>query len=161
MSLLDLDERLLALAARMDLVFSPLVDAKEFPADVDVTLVEGAVANEDHLALARRIRASTRVLLAFGDCAVTGNVTALRNALGGALPALERAYRDPADLHAGLPVEPGILPVLLDRVLPLHQAVKVDVWLPGCPPSAEIIGATLEDLLDGRAPDLAGKVRFG
>ncbi|HSN92368.1 MAG TPA: hypothetical protein VLS93_14145 [Anaeromyxobacteraceae bacterium] len=161
MSFLDLDERLLDLARRMDLVFSPLVDAKEFPEGVEVALVEGAVANEDHLALARRIRARTRVLVALGDCAVTGNVTAIRNALGGALPVLERSYRDPADLHAGIPAEPGILPRLLDRVLPLHQVVRVDLWLPGCPPSAEIIGAALEDLLAGRAPDLAGKLRFG
>jgi NAD-reducing hydrogenase small subunit len=161
MSFLDLDERLLDLARRMDLVYSPIVDAKELPEGVDVALVEGAVANEDHLALAHRIRERTRVLVAFGDCAVTGNVTAIRNALGGALPVLERAYRDPADLHAAIPAEPGILPRLLDRVLPLHQVVRVDVWLPGCPPSADVIGATLEDLLSGRTPDLAGKVRFG
>jgi NAD-reducing hydrogenase small subunit len=161
MSFLDLDERLLDLARRMDLVYSPIVDAKEFPDGVDVALVEGAVANEDHVAMARRIRERTRVLVAFGDCAVTGNVTAIRNALGGALPVLERAYRDPADLHAGIPAEPGIVPRLLDRVLPLHQIVKVDVWLPGCPPSADVIGAAIEDLLAGRPPDLAGKVRFG
>ena len=161
MSFLDLDERLLDLGRRMDLVYSPIVDAKEFPEGVDVALVEGAVANEDHVALARRIRERTRVLVAFGDCAVTGNVTAIRNALGGALPVLERAYCDPADLHAGIPAEPGILPRLLDRVLPLHQVVRVDVWLPGCPPSADVIGEALEALLAGRAPDLAGKVRFG
>jgi NAD-reducing hydrogenase small subunit len=161
MSFLDLDERLLALASRMELVWSPLVDAKEYPEGVDLALVEGAVANEDHLALARRIRERTRVLVAFGDCAVTGNVTAIRNALGGALPVLERAYRDPADLHAAIPAEPGIVPPLLDRVLPLHQVVPVDLWLPGCPPSADLIGEALEALLDGRAPDLAGKVRFG
>ena len=161
MSFLDLDERLLDLARRMDLVYSPIVDAKEFPEGVDVALVEGAVANEDHVALARRIRERTRVLVALGDCAVTGNVTAIRNSLGGALPVLERAYLDPADLHAGIPSEPGILPRLLDRVLPLHQVVRVDVWLPGCPPSADVIGEALEALLAGRAPDLAGKVRFG
>jgi NAD-reducing hydrogenase small subunit len=160
MSFLDLDERLLDLARRMDLVFSPLVDAKEFPEGVDVALVEGAVANEDHLALARRIRERARVLVALGDCAVTGNVTAIRNALGGALPVLERAYRDPADLHAGIPADP-VLPRLLDRVLPLHQVVRVDLWLPGCPPAADVIGAVLEDLLAGRTPDLAGKVGFG
>jgi NAD-reducing hydrogenase small subunit len=161
MSLLDLDERLLDLAARMDVVCSPLVDAKEFPEGVDVALVEGAVANEEHLEAARRIRARTRVLVALGDCAVTGNVTAIRNAGGGALPVLERAYRDGADLGARIPDAPGLLPRLLDRVLPLHEVVKVDVWLPGCPPPAALIGAALEDLLSGRVPDLAGKVRFG
>ncbi len=161
MSLLDLDERLLELAARMDLVCSPLVDAKEFPEGVDVALVEGAVANEEHLEAARRIRARTRVLVAMGDCAVTGNVTAMRNALGGALPVLERAYVDLADVAPGVPDAPGILPRLLDRVLPLHEVVRVDAWLPGCPPPAEVLGAALEALLAGRLPDLAGKVRFG
>jgi NAD-reducing hydrogenase small subunit len=161
LSLLDLDERLLDLAARMDLVCSPLVDAKAFPEGVDVALVEGAIANEEHLEAARRIRARSRVLVALGDCAVAGNVTAMRNALGGALPVLERAYRELADVDAGIPAAPGLLPRLLDRVLPLHEAVKVDAWIPGCPPPADLLGAVLEDLLAGRAPDVAGKARFG
>ncbi|BDG05769.1 oxidoreductase [Anaeromyxobacter oryzae] len=161
MSFLDLDERLLDLAARVDLVYGPLVDAKVFPEDVDVTLVEGAVATDEHLRLLRLVRARTRVLVAFGDCAVTGNVTAIRNALGGALPVLDRAYRDPRDLRPGLPEAPGILPRLLDRVLPVHQAVKVDAFLPGCPPHPDLIHDVLEDALAGRAPDLSGRLRFG
>ncbi len=161
MSLLDLDERLLELCARMDLVYSPLLDVKEFPERVDVALVEGAVANEDHLALARRIRERSHRVVAFGDCAATGNVTAMRNVLGGALPVLARAYPDPAGLAPAVPDGSGILPRLLDRVLPLHQVIAVDAWLPGCPPPADLIHAALEDLLAGRAPDLAGKARFG
>src|SRR5689334_4735722 len=79
MSFLDLDERLLELATMVDVVFTPIADTKDFPEDVDVTLVEGAVANEDHLEMLARIRARSRVVAALGDCAVTGNVTALRN----------------------------------------------------------------------------------
>jgi NAD-reducing hydrogenase small subunit len=161
MTLLDLDERLLELARGLEVVYSPLVDAKEFPEGVDVALVEGAVANEEHLALLRRIRERTRVLVALGDCAVSGNVTALRNAAGGPRPVLERAYLDPAVLDAAIPDAPGILPRLLDRVLPLHHAVRVDHFLPGCPPHPDLVHELLAKLLAGERPSLAGKLRFG
>lgn len=149
MSLLDLDEKLIDLAARVDLVYSPLVDVKEYPEDVDAVLVEGAVANEEQLHQIRKIRERTRIVVSLGDCAVSGNVTALRNPLGSAGPVLNRGFA-----HAAVPA-------LLDRVLPVHEVVPVDVYLPGCPPSPELIGQVLEDLLAGRAPDLAGKLRFG
>ena len=161
MSFMDLDERLLDLAAGMDLVFSPIADVKVFPEGVDVALVEGAVCNEEHLHAARAVRQRSRLVVAFGDCAVTGNVSAIRNALGSALPVLDRAYRDAADLQPQLPGEPGIVPPLLDRVLPLHQVVPVDAWLPGCPPSADLIHSVLLDLLAGRTPALAGRLAFG
>ncbi|MCL6552156.1 MAG: oxidoreductase [Firmicutes bacterium] len=158
MSLLDLDERLLVLAARVDLVYSPLADAKEFPAQVDVTLVEGAVATADHLELIRTVRARTRVLVAFGDCAVTGNVTAMRNPVGTAA-VLQRAYVETASAGTG-PPEDALVPALLARVVPVHQVVPVDVWVPGCPPSADVIHAVLTDLLAGRSPATGG-LRFG
>jgi NAD-reducing hydrogenase small subunit len=90
-----------------------------------------------------------------------GNVTAIRNSLGSALPVLERAYRDGADANPRIPDEPGIVPRLLDRVVPVHQVVQVDVFLPGCPPHPDLIHAALTDLLAGRKPDLAGKAHFG
>jgi NAD-reducing hydrogenase small subunit len=161
MSFLDMDERLLDLAARMDLVFSPIADVKKFPENVDVTLVEGAVCNEEHLEMARTVRARSRVVVSFGDCAGTGNVTAIRNALGSAAPVLDRAYRELVDLQPQLPHEPGIVPELLDRVLPLHQVIQVDAFLPGCPPHADLIHSVLTDALAGRPLDLTGKLRFG
>ena len=82
MSFLDLDEWLFELASAADVVYSPIADVKRFPDDVDVALVEGAVANEDNLELARQVRASTHFVVSFGDCAVTGHVTAMRNPLG-------------------------------------------------------------------------------
>jgi NAD-reducing hydrogenase small subunit len=161
MSFLDMDERLLELAARLDLVYSPIADTKRFPEAVDVTLVEGAICNEEHLHLVKEIRARTRVLVSFGDCAVTGNVTAIRNALGTALPVLERAYLDAVDVNPGIPAEPGIVPRLLDRVLPVHHVVKVDAFLPGCPPHPDLIHAAVVALLEGRRPEIGEKVRFG
>ncbi len=161
MSFLDLDEALIDLAGKVTLVFGPLVDVKEYPEDVDIALVEGALANEENLELLKTIRARTRCLIAFGDCAVTGNVSALRNPLGGSAPVLTRAYVDAATTGGGIPAEEGLLPVLLDRVRPLHDAVKVDLFLPGCPPSAELIGYVVGELVAGRKPDLAGRLKYG
>lgn len=162
MSFLDMDEFLIELASVADLVFSPFVDAKEYPEGVDVALVEGAVCTSDHLALLPRLRARTKIVVSFGDCAVTGNVTALRNPLGGATDVLGPIYLDGGDLAAMVPREPGILPVLLDRVVPVHSIIPVDLYLPGCPPPGPRIRAVLESLLDGKLPQLEGEdIRFG
>jgi NAD-reducing hydrogenase small subunit len=162
MSFLDLDEWLVELARLADVVYTPLADVKEYPDNVDVVLVEGAVANEDHFHFIQQVRARTRVLVSFGDCAVTGNVTSLRNPLGSALPVLERSYLQLADVTPQVPAEPGIVPRLLDRVQPVHAVVPVDVFMPGCPPPADRIRATLEALLGGQPPHLHGRdIKFG
>jgi NAD-reducing hydrogenase small subunit len=162
MSFLDLDEWLVELAQLADVVYSPLVDVKEFPEGVDVVLVEGAVANEDNERLLRTARARSRLLVSFGDCAVTGNVTALRNPLGKAEVVLRRSYLDPANDGPRLPHAPGILPPLIDAVRPLHHLVPVDLYLPGCPPTAARIREVLESLTAGRVPVLQGEqIRFG
>lgn len=152
MSLLDMDERLVELAASIEMVYGPLVDTKVFPEQVDLTLVEGSVSSEEDLAKIQTIRKQTRILVAMGDCAVTGNVPSLRNPFGA-----DKILR-----HMYLPHAPGeIVPRLLPRVLPVHQVVKVDVFLPGCPPSADVLYYTLTELLAGRMPDLNDTTRFG
>jgi NAD-reducing hydrogenase small subunit len=162
MSFLDLDEFLIDLAERVDVVYTPLIDVKRYPERVDAVLVEGAVANEDHLVMIRRVRRNTRVLISFGDCAVTGNVTALRNPLGVAEPVLRRSYLESGDLRAQIPHAPGLVPALLDRVMPVHAVVRVDFYLPGCPPPAPRIRAVLEQLMAGEPPHLAGReIKFG
>jgi len=158
MSFLDLDERLIELAGRVEICASPLTDYKDFP-EVDVTLVEGAVANEEHLEHIRHVRARTRILIAFGDCAVTGNVTALRNVFG-VKDVLNCAYQEQAAPIQGLPYGNAVVPVLLERVLPVHEVVPVDYFLQGCPPDANAIFQLLVDVLEGRAPAL-GERRFG
>lgn len=158
MSFLDIDEQLLALADQIELVYSPLVDRKEFPDYVDVTLIEGAVSSEADLEKIRHIREHTHILISLGDCAVTGNVPSLRNSLTTE-SVLTRAYLDPGLLNPELPNES--VPKLLATVRPVHAAVKVDVFVPGCPPSSKTILYVLSELLAGRTPDLNGKTRFG
>ncbi|HUJ21032.1 MAG TPA: hypothetical protein VLX58_05880 [Bryobacteraceae bacterium] len=158
MSFLDLDERLIDLAGRVELCASPLTDLKDFP-EADITLVEGAVANQEHLASLHEIRKRTKILVSLGDCAVTGNVTALRNVLS-VDDVLNRAYKETAAVVVGIPNGNGVVPKLLPRVRPLHEVVKVDYFLDGCPPSADSIHSCVIDLLEGREPSRTVK-RFG
>ncbi|MBK9715499.1 MAG: NADP oxidoreductase [Kouleothrix sp.] len=158
MSLLDIDDRLIALLERADLVYSPLVDAKIFPDMVDITLVEGSVSNEDDLAKIRHVRAHTTTLVSLGDCAVMANVPGMRN-IFSVDEVLRHAYYDTATHGAQTPNQ--VIPALLPRVRPVHSVVAVDVFVPGCPPSADTIFAVLSDLLDGRIPDVGALTRFG
>ena len=162
MSFLDMDEWLFDLAGMADVVYGPLVDEKVFPDDVDVTLVEGAVANSDNLEMAHQVRARSRMVMSFGDCAVTGNVTALRNPFGDPAGMLQRIYVKAPDRSSGVPDAEGIVPTLLPQVQPLHQVIPVDVWLPGCPPPAARIRAAIEHLLAGGDPaEVSDGMRFG
>ena len=167
MSFLDLDEWLFELAEAVEIVYSPVAsDTKVFPEGVDLCLVEGAVANADNLALALQLRARSTVVVSFGDCAVTANVPGLRNLWahvdgGSRRSVLDRGYVELADTGAQHPHAPGIVPELLERVLPLHEVIPVDHYLPGCPPSAARIQAFLEPLLRGEVPVMEGPAMLG
>lgn len=164
MSFLDLDEWLIDLAQHVEVVYSPVgSDIKEYPEGVDVCLVEGGVANEDNLEIIRQVRQRTKTLISFGDCAVTANVPAMRNMHDSVESVLKRAYLELADDTCKLPDEPGIVPPLLERVVPVHEVVSVDIFMPGCPPSADRIKATLEPLLKGEMPKMEGRemIKFG
>jgi len=130
---------------------------------VDVCLVEGAVANEENLELLYEVRRKTKTLISFGDCAVTANVPAMRNMSGGRDSVLKRAYLELGDTTPQLPDEPGIVPELLDRVVPIHELVPIEIFMPGCPPPADRIRATLEPLLKGETPKMEGRdmIKFG
>lgn len=161
MSFLDLHERLMDLAGAVDLVYSPIADIKVFPKDVDVTLVEGAVANTDHLELAESIRLHSKIVVSFGDCAVTGNVTSLRNRLQVS-DLLTQVYREgPGGVPRGGDPD-NVMPVLTPRVYPLHQVIDVDAYIPGCPPDADRIWTAVSALLKGEPVTLSEDMRrFG
>jgi NAD-reducing hydrogenase small subunit len=158
MSLLDIDESIIAVAKKVDIVYGPLVDAQEFPEGVDVTLVEGAVSSQDDLKLIQTIRKRSRLIVALGDCAVTSNVPAMRNSVP-VKKLLQRIYMDGAQPSAGVPTDN--VPALLRRAVPVHEVVKVDVHVPGCPPRPETIFFAIGELLEGRKPIFAPHVKFG
>lgn len=140
MALLDLDEWLFELARFAEIVYSPIAsDCKRFPEAVDVTLVEGAVATPENLELARLVRRNSHVVVSLGDCAVSGNVSALRNLCGRAM-VLNRAY--------GAASAAERFPQLLEQVLPLHAVIAVDRYVQGCPPPV----TRIRDLLEGLRP---------
>ncbi len=154
MSLLDIDEALIDLAARIELCNSPITDLKVFPeGGVDVTLIEGAVANEEHLHLVRTAREKSKIVIALGDCAVTGNVPALRNGFD-TNRMIEGIYGSPTTSNGALPYE--AVPQLLGRVSPLAEWISVDFFLHGCPPPAGLIAKAIFALLDGKTPELVG-----
>lgn len=158
MSFLDMDQRLLELAPFIDLVFSPLVDHKKFPPDVDVTLVEGSVSTDEDIEKIEKIRSHTKILVSLGDCAVTGNVPAMRNPFDTE-SVYHRAYFENTDIQKQKPTLH--LPTLLDRVRPVHEVVKVDLFVPGCPPPADAIHYVVTELLAGRMPHPGTMTRFG
>ena len=158
MSLLDMDETLLEVAKRVDVVYGPLVDAQEFPKLVDVAVVEGAVSSQDDLEKIRTVRQRSKLLVSLGDCAVTGNVPGMRNQIPPR-KLLERIYLEGAQESRVIPND-GV-PALLRQAIPLHEVVKVDLHVPGCPPSAQAIAYVLGELVEGRLPDLKAKVKFG
>jgi len=158
MSLLDIDEGIVGVLKKADIVFGPLVDAQVWPEGVDVAIIEGAVSSTDDLHMAQVARERSRIVVALGDCAVTGNVPAMRNGIP-TRRLLERVYIEGATATPGVPTD-GV-PALLKQVVPLHEAVKVDVHVPGCPPKPNAILQVLSDLLEGRKPDLGSKLRFG
>ena len=158
MSFLDIDERLIELTRKVDFVFSPLIDAKQFPSMVDITLIEGAVGTTDDLAKIRRIRSATRTLVAFGDCAITANVPSMRNPYP-VQDVLEEVYLRADLVNDGIATQ--MLPPLIERCLPLHHLVQVDLFIPGCPPSADAIYYAVTELIEGRSPDLSARTRFG
>ena len=159
MSFLDLDERLIDLAEAADLVYSPIADTKEFPENVDVTLVEGAVANVDHIELVHQIRERSKIVVSFGDCAVTGNVTSLRNHLK-VDDLLTKVYHEGPGKHPrGLEAD-RLIPALIPTVLPLHQVISVDAYIPGCPPDPDRIWAAVSALLRGEPVELEAEMRY-
>ena len=148
MSLLDLDERLFELAERVQLDRSPLTDIKEL-GDCDLGLIEGGVCNAENVHVLMEFRARCKILVAIGACALNGGVPAMRNQYD-LKDCLEESYlRGIGLVNPQIPNDPEI-PLLLDQVHPVHEVVKIDYFLPGCPPSADAIWTFVNQLLSGQ-----------
>jgi NAD-reducing hydrogenase small subunit len=151
MSLLDIDDRILKLIELVEFDKSPIDDIKKFSRPVDVGLIEGGCCNSENVEVLRSFRKNCRVLVSVGECAIMGGLPALRNGIP-IKECLDEAYMnsptvDPADRRIPDDEE---LPIILDKVYPLHEIVKIDHFLPGCPPSADLIWEALTALIEGR-----------
>jgi NAD-reducing hydrogenase small subunit len=155
MSLLDIDDRILKLFELVEFNKSPINDIKTFTKPVDIGLIEGGCCNSENVEVLRTFRKNCKTLVSVGECAIMGGLPALRNGIP-IRECLEEAYLnsptvDPADRL--IPNDEEI-PVILDRVYPLHEIVKIDAFLPGCPPSADLIWEALTALVEGRPLNL-------
>ncbi len=159
MSFLDMDERLVELSQYMDVVYSPYVDAKEIPSDIDLFIVEGALSTDHDIKIIKEIRKNSKLILALGDCAVTGNISAMKN-LFGTEAVLEKGYFDLADINKGkYPSE--VVPTLLDKVIPLNEAIDVDYFVPGCPTPADAIYEVIKAIIENKEIKISDYTRFG
>lgn len=151
MSLLDIDERILDLVELVEFDKSPINDIKEFTRPVDIGIIEGGISNDENVEVLRAFRKYCKTLVAIGACAITGGVPSMRNTVP-LKECLEEAYLHGPTVKEGnagiIPNDPEI-PIMLDRVYPCHEVVKVDYFLPGCPPSADTLWAALVALLQG------------
>jgi NAD-reducing hydrogenase small subunit len=149
MSFLDIDERILELVELVEFDKSPINDIKTFTRPVDVGLLEGGISNDENVEWLREFRKNCKILISLGQCAITGGVPAMRNTVP-LKECFEEAYLNgPTVVDGQLPNDPE-LPILLDKVYPCHEIVKIDYFLPGCPPSADTIWAALTALLTGK-----------
>ncbi|HYA48787.1 MAG TPA: NADP oxidoreductase [Burkholderiales bacterium] len=151
MSLLDIDDRILKLVELVQFDKSPVDDLKKFTRPVDIGLIEGGCCNSENVHVLRSFRKNCRTLVSVGECATMGGLPALRNGIPLA-ECLDEAYMnsptvDPEDRLIPNDEE---LPIILDKVYPCHEIVKIDAFLPGCPPSADLIWEALTALIEGR-----------
>lgn len=148
MSLLDIDDKILELVEHYDLRRSPLVDLKSFTAMVDVGLIEGGCCNTHNVHVLRDFREHCRILIAVGQCALTGGLPAMRNGIP-IRELFDTSYTDGPTVDNALIPNDEELPAILDRVYPCHEIVKIDLFLPGCPPRPELLWEALSAIAAG------------
>ena len=155
MSLLDIDERILKLIELVDFDKSPVDDIKEFTGRCAIGLIEGGCANEENVHVLQEFRKHCDILVAVGDCAINGDIPAMRNNIP-LKECLEEAYLNGPSVHNPEKIIPNDkeLPLCLDRVYPCHEVVKIDYSLPGCPPSADTLWQALVAILTNKPLDL-------
>ncbi|HBA85979.1 MAG TPA: NADP oxidoreductase [Verrucomicrobia bacterium] len=155
MSLLDIDERILQLIDLVDFNKSPINDIKTFTARCAVGLIEGGCCNEENVHVLQLFREHCDILISVGDCATMGGIPAWRNTLP-LKECLDEAYLNGPTVHnpSGLIPNDPELPLILNKVYPCHEVVKIDYFIPGCPPSADALWAALTALLSGKPVDL-------
>lgn len=152
MSLLDIDERILELIELVDFNKSPIDDIKDFTEMCDIGLIEGGCCNSENVHVLKDFRKNCKILVSVGECAIMGGLPAMRNNIP-IKECLDEAYLNGPSTKGANPE--GILPnneelpIILDKVYPCHEVVKIDYYLPGCPPRADLIWNALVALVTG------------
>lgn len=153
MSILDIDEKILDLIELVDFNKSPITDIKTFSRPCDIGIIEGGCCNNENVHVLKQFRKNCKILISCGECALMGGLPAMRNGIP-VRECLEEAYlRSPTVDDTIIPSD-AELPIILDRVYPCHEVVKIDYFLPGCPPRAELIWDALTALLAGKPLNL-------
>jgi len=155
MSFLDMDERLVSLLEQVELNRSPLTDIKHC-GPCDIGLIEGGICNAENVHVLREFRASCKTLIAVGACAINGGVPAMRNYFD-LQECLQEVYLNGTGITNPQIPDDIELPLLLDKVYPISEVVRIDYYLPGCPPSADAFLQILEPLLSSQEPALHKK----
>ncbi len=151
MSFLDIDERIVDLLDAVELTSTPITDIKEIP-QVDVGVISGALGNEEELHIALKMRKQCKILIAWGDCAVFGGINCMRNFMD-ASEVLKEGYKNGVSTVNPEGIIPGgDVPALLPKAIPIDYKVKVDVYVPGCPPDPDTILYVFQEILQGRIP---------
>jgi NAD-reducing hydrogenase small subunit len=151
MSLLDIDERILQLIELIEFNKSPVDDIKKFTGRCAIGLIEGGCCNEENVRNLQDFRRHCDILISVGDCATMGGLPAMRNTMPLA-ECLDEAYRNGLTVYnpsGQIPNDPE-LPLLLNKVYACHEIVKIDYFLPGCPPSADTLWEALVALLNNK-----------
>lgn len=159
MSLLDIDDRILQLIELVEFDKSPINDIKAFTGRCDIGIVEGSVSNDENVHVLQQFRTHCDILVALGGCACNGDIPSMRNTVS-LRECLEEAYLNGPTVYNPdrvIPNDPEI-PLMLDRVYPCNEVVKIDYFLPGCPPRADAIWAALLALIEGKEPELSYEV---
>ena len=159
-TILDIGEPLIELLEKINIVHMPVLmdhklygqtgegTAMEIP-EAEVGIITGGVRNEEHRHLAKEMRKKCKVLIAMGTCACSGGIPALGN-LSLKDEILKKVYEDSVTTDKGVPPSEDI-PPLTDRVYAISEVVPVDVSLPGCPSTPEMVAEALTALLTGKA----------
>lgn len=159
MAILDIDERILTLLELVEFDRSPITDIKHC-GPCDIGIIEGGVSNAENVHVLHEFRKNCKILIAIGACAINGGLPAQRNNLDLSSCFTTVYLTEPGLAHCGIPNDPE-LPLLLDKVHPLHEVVKVDYFIPGCPPSGDAIWKFLTDLISGKTPELGhGLIKY-
>jgi len=150
-AIVDLHEKLVNLADDVEFVRIPvLMDEKGYP-EADIGIAEGAIRSEHDIEAVKKLRASVKTLLAFGSCATFGGPSGL-GWLHDKETVLAAAFDEGDTNSRG--ERPAGVPKLEESVIPIDEIVKVDAYLPGCPPSPYFIAAALKQLAQGQLPQI-------